>query len=935
MSLTPAGYDLFHSTRRKMVTGLCFFLAIGLFAGMMIYVDSYSIHKWNELVIPQPLAISVSGEISKLGFYGNIDKISGVTHTSLLHRTNCLFFSPVMGKNYNLTYNLLAPTYEKDFEHFKSIYAFQAGGPASNSSELAIYKDLANQFHLSVNDTLTIQFYNEYYDSYDSPQNFTVSGVYSFNFTLSAFTGFDYYSANFEYFFGYALGHPDMVNSRFTSFEYFVDVDHSNINPLNADGAVAYLTQITFSIQKLESESSGSTISWSTLIVNFLLSEVYEYVYWLQSMRAAQITHSMATLLVAALLIFLGIRYNMNERKYQNNILLARGATIGEVNSIANREFFVLSIVSTLFAIGFGILLSRFALASTDFMQFNPKYFYAEPLLVTFTTLIYTVILGIVLPMVLVLFYYGFFQRITVDTQRPGHLAKLARIFSFIKWDILLLLLSLLLMAFLLMNQLAARSNPYLASVIPLVPLVLFLSIASLSIKFIRNTTFVMAKSFRRVFGVIPSSVGIRRIGSRASSAGPLIVVMVLAISSAWTFSTYGATFPVTKEVHARFSMGGDMAFMVNQWASGNLTQFYSNLTSHPLVDAAANITLLYLSLSIEGTSYRFVAIDPLEFERVAYDYLGNELNASPMAPVLEKLAANPTGAIITTRASEEFGVSTGDLLKAYYRESRGYEDKISLFIFNIIGVEPALANPALLRTASDDYSSYYYYYYRIQGTNTIWVNKEYIDNANVSMMHTNMFVARTKRHANGTDIALDLLNSGGSAFVDDGNWNTVTQEVSKYTNSPDYRIGRAVDTLAVIGMILIIVGAFVVYAVEGIAIRRREIALLRSIGADRSLVVRTHFVEMFAILLMSSIFILIYGPVLLYFSINMQTVSAYRYPIPIIPVYPVASFLFIFLIFLISISVFIAIIARVSSRINLADSLNASWTEMGPYRGD
>jgi hypothetical protein len=58
-------------------------------------------------------------------------------------------------------------------------------------------------------------------------------------------------------------------------------------------------------------------------------------------------------------------------------------------------------------------------------------------------------------------------------------------------------------------------------------------------------------------------------------------------------------------------------------------------------------------------------------------------------------------------------------------------------------------------------------------------------------------------------------------------------------------------------------------------------------------------------------------------------------YPISIFPVIPWIIIVAVLAFFVVSVVIFIGIVAALSSRINLAATLNASWAEAAPYGGD
>jgi ABC-type antimicrobial peptide transport system permease subunit len=135
------------------------------------------------------------------------------------------------------------------------------------------------------------------------------------------------------------------------------------------------------------------------------------------------------------------------------------------------------------------------------------------------------------------------------------------------------------------------------------------------------------------------------------------------------------------------------------------------------------------------------------------------------------------------------------------------------------------------------------------------------------------------------------------------------------------------------------IVGGFAIYAVEGVRSRRREIALLRSVGATKRTIVMSLGAEMLVLMLFSMMLLLIYSPLFLTTSITMAGGSTTGYfdiyPVAIFPIIPWNTIYVVLGFFVITVALFIFVIAAISSRINLASTLNAAWAEAGPYGGD
>ena len=149
----------------------------------------------------------------------------------------------------------------------------------------------------------------------------------------------------------------------------------------------------------------------------------------------------------------------------------------------------------------------------------------------------------------------------------------------------------------------------------------------------------------------------------------------------------------------------------------------------------------------------------------------------------------------------------------------------------------------------------------------------------------------------------------------------------------------RAIDTMITVLTTGTILGAFAVYALEGVRARRREIALLRSNGADVGMIIKAQGAEMLVLMLFSLVLLFGYAPLYLTPSINSASTgiaSWYTiYPVSIFPIIPWITIMTVLAFFVVSVIIFIGIVAIMGSKINLAATLNATWAEAAPYGGD
>jgi hypothetical protein len=277
------------------------------------------------------------------------------------------------------------------------------------------------------------------------------------------------------------------------------------------------------------------------------------------------------------------------------------------------------------------------------------------------------------------------------------------------------------------------------------------------------------------------------------------------------------------------------------------------------------------------------------------------------------------------------------------------------VFEFTVIGIAPAI--PEILERFSDYrpgggvyYLDYGYaaaqiippppFYSESYGTRRAWIHRAFAETLLNETSETEHYcVASAKAGANGTAMAIDVLESGGSSVIMFEKWGTVKYEVAYYLGQVNYQMDRALDTMLTTFTVGVILGAFGIYAVEGITARRREIALLRSIGAGNSLVVRAQGAELLVLTMLSLFLLLGYGPLFmansLLSSLGSYSIWSFLFPVAIFPVIPWMTLVIVLMFFVVSTVLFIAAIAILGSRVNIASALNAAWAEAGPYGGD
>ncbi|MFW9795268.1 MAG: hypothetical protein ACFFEE_13250, partial [Candidatus Thorarchaeota archaeon] len=157
MSAAPVGYEAFHSRRRKGVTLLCFLLASTMAMGITVYVDSYSIHEWDENLDVGDIAIIAQGEGIQ-NYVNSIRAIDGVTKAASLESGYGIIFRNVTEPwgtyEEEIWGSIIAPS--QDFiDTFPGYVTLEDGViPTTNSSQIAILSQLSDYYGFDIGDVL-------------------------------------------------------------------------------------------------------------------------------------------------------------------------------------------------------------------------------------------------------------------------------------------------------------------------------------------------------------------------------------------------------------------------------------------------------------------------------------------------------------------------------------------------------------------------------------------------------------------------------------------------------------------------------------------------------------------------------------------------------------------------------------------------------------
>jgi hypothetical protein len=568
---------------------------------------------------------------------------------------------------------------------------------------------------------------------------------------------------------------------------------------------------------------------------------------------------------------------------------------------------------------------------STGLFVFQSELFWNEPFIITLDSIIIAIIVGIRMPLM------AFSFSVSLDTikkpvkAKQGKIGRLSRIFAIIRWDVLFVVATIALLLGIILGGVRITQNSPLSPLLAAAPFALIIGIASLLVKAMDRGAFLASRVLSPLVGKIPAKVGIRKIGRNASSTAPTIIVLVLALSLAWNHAVVGASMAPTKTYQARFAFGSDAKFQLDPANTSGWQEFEEIVLNHEITLATSVISvgIMFLSAEVED-AIDFVAVDPDQFSKVGYDYLGHPLERSFLNDSLAEMEVNPAGLIITSDVALEYDIVSGDALRA--KIVAGGEE--ATYSFSIIEVVDALPNCRLYDTGMDD--PHGWWSQLLVGKRVIWANREFLmTQLGLGFKPNSVLCARTADGMNSTEMAEDVLRIAPGNSVSPNVWTTMDIELEAFTLKSTYRMDRAVDTMLIAALLLVVLGAFVTFSAESLRSRRQEVALMRALGASRKQVVTTQVSEMLVMVLFSIGLMFIYWPLLTQISLITQSTTSYVFPLAVYPIIPTVLLMGIVVLFIISLGSFIFVVALVSSRVNLAEALNATWTNEGFYGVD
>ncbi len=735
-----------------------------------IFIDSYSLVVWEHDTHVGSATIVLRGrDVYK--YSTQIEEIEGVNHSAYVLNAwssivslsnNTIPTSPLSlaemapGGEPPAYIDLAAGAISSDFEsEFPNIYKLLEGRFPRNESEVSLVDTVANQLGVRVGES--IRYSNE--TGTPGPGGalfrYTVElqivGIYSFADRID--------DNPLPYTRGYLIVDHAILGVLETDCWVYVDVDESVLDPLQPEASLTRLRELDERIKQLD-PNYGTNIYWTGFYLEDLTAVgILNYMEWIQTNRIRQIIDSVGLVFVSLVASFLFVGRYLTKRKSEVELLNSRGA------SRKSSFIFLLSELVGCAAIAIPIgILSSFILTRFGLFQYaSNSSFLSIPFLLKIDALIVIISLSLFIPTSFLYVQMRFISKPNDVTYEPGKLNKISRALSLLQLDVAVTVIVLLIIITLTQIGSLTQNNLFLVDFAPILPLLFFLCFGNILRKLAPKGAEVMSRLLEPVVGKSASRIGIRHLGRGGSQFILSFMVISLIMTMLWTSTVIETNSTSSYLSQMRFSISGDLTFKLDVDGYDQWNDFRNNVTEMIPNSESTFLTkqILFLSSGLEGAA-SFHAINPDEYAQVAYDQTGVSLNETEYAPLLTRLEANVTGAIVTKDIADEFQLSVGGPLRGFLSNGTDFE----LLLFSVIGIVDVL--PDVLVEINGGLSPLSAVYPDAVGTGKVWVNREYaLQLLDVETTTANYLCVRAPSSDTLEEDIDTLRNNGGDAVID------------------------------------------------------------------------------------------------------------------------------------------------------------------------
>ena len=870
--------------QRLPATLLCFIVASTLIMCTPIYVDSISLTKLNESLSIGPVGmivhtteVNVSDELIL-----EIQNISDVYNVATLEWSFAflrLDNEPEWTPEYWYTYGRVR-SFNPDYpEAYSDIFSLIEGRFPENETEIAVSLSAAAMTYIEVGTTLYYSF------GLNEPKTtLTVVGLY--NQTISEIA--------FFYFDSIAVVDSSILDSSNRAIRIDVEIDKTPIQAFNIAASQQYLVALENKISSLIPTYYSTTEYSEHYVTNLLLDSLQVYIEWKNEMRISQISRTYSSLLLAILLVYLGVSHDLNHRETEVSLYLMRGSSRLYVQLLLLIELMIVSVFSLFCGLLTSTLTVKIGLASPTLLSIDQSWFFSEPLYLSLESLIYGVFLAVALPITILAIIETRRYSVKKLDDAEGRLARTTKWISQIRLDAVILLGTFLLIG---VVQIVRRNYPnrlLLELFSSVAPVLVFLAIARLSIRFIHRFSLLLSRLMSPIVGGVIGKIGIRRLSTKNLFSRPVLFSLLITLTITITSISNLAILPYTQLTSARFAIGADVTASLSSNNIQELDSFITSVNGYYEVDSATIVSTGSLYLSEGGAGrFSFVAISPDEYARIGFDLQGSRLNESMMKQSLIHLNQSISGAIITEDIARKYDLEVGNTLR-----TSTTTDFDTTFEFEIVQIYPLLPLPAVINFASSPPSI-------SMGLNHIWLNRLCLSEYTELNQTTKDLLCIGMKDVLLSEALIDALAEDHGLVINAGEWSLALTQVDRYASQDIYGVDSAIDTMQIVTAWVASLLAIIMYEVENTQRRQRNRALLRILGTRNFNLYLIQIAEVGALCITCFLILLVYGPlntfVTLDYNMIRYGINYLQFPIGVVVQSSINSLLLLFPFLLVS----------------------------------
>ncbi len=563
----------------------------------------------------------------------------------------------------------------------------------------------------------------------------------------------------------------------------------------------------------------------------------------------------------------------MAARRTEVSALRSKGASSGQIYGIFVVESALMAIVSVVFGITLSVVFAALIPSSVAFLQFDwdVYQFYLQNTVLTPTALLYSTLFCIVPPLLFIVYAARKATRAEIGVMMVEGTEPISEGDEGNRFT---LGISLFLLAMVLGAALLLPADPLLIS------LELGLGTAAwffLAYNGSRVTRIGFANITSRLAFVLGEKniVAAGNLKMRRGRIVPLMVVLVLTLSSTVAFTVQATTFQTDLSKEVRYAVGADLRVTT----TSKPFNFTRTISSYPGVDDAMAVLQTWGGINNEIISIE--ALDPLKYSDLGY-FDQSSFNGEDPEAILGQLARVENGILMSKYHADRWNKTIGDTITLTVG-GRLAAVSITFVIVGLVHTAPGFGYASIADAPSSRLGAGF----GLQAPHGGFAiaNLEFVS-AQTGINTARLFFGDLVTVSDTTLLLRSLNDLPGVSATTPETFNLYSHSfgTALFLSTVEglFSIGFTMSLLLSIFSLTLFLGSIV-------RERRRDYAILRAVGASRKQVIRVVLAEFVGVVLasltLSLILGMVFGYVLSIVVFSMSPFSRMLAPVIVVPV--------------------------------------------------